>query len=160
MTNTRDEARRWLEREAQVGRLSDRQTEVARLLAAGKTIEETAAALGIGGDTVKLHAIHIRGRLDLPWPHPPSHPTSPPTRVARRLRPSGGLPAEARGWLDRHPALEMLGTRQRDIVRLLAEGKSVGGVAEALGTTPNAVYSVIAHARTRIGIWERRSTTG
>lgn len=52
----------------------------------------------------------------------------------------------------------MLSARQRDIVRRLADGKTAGEVAEALGTTPNTVYTVVAHARTRIGIWECRPT--
>lgn len=66
MTALQDEARGWLAEDPALARLTDRQRELTRRLAAGEGVEEIAAALGITSGTVKNHVYAIRDRLGRP----------------------------------------------------------------------------------------------
>ncbi|QQR39513.1 LuxR C-terminal-related transcriptional regulator [Devosia rhizoryzae] len=58
---------------------------------------------------------------------------------------------QLRGLVQRGPAYKELSDRERDVLRLLAEGKSSEAVAEALGITRRTVESHVANAGTKLG---------
>lgn len=160
MTALQDEAGAWLTREVECGRLTARQTEVARLLAAGNSVAEVAAALGICPATVGAVAGNIRVRLGLPPLRLPPRLATPSAPPKLRSRPPGELPAEAAGWVARHPDLPMLTDGQRAVVRRLAEGATVATVAAELGMPASTAYAYVSRSRTRIAVWERRNGRG
>lgn len=56
------------------------------------------------------------------------------------------------GRARRHSAVDTLSPRERDVLALMAEGRSNGGICELLGLSPKTVESHVNHVFTKLGL--------
>jgi DNA-binding NarL/FixJ family response regulator len=146
---------------AEVPRLTYTQRQVAELLAAGKTIEETAAALGLFPATVSEYAKTLstgpgREAATSPAVAPPAPPAvAPPAEAAARPAEAAAPPAVAAvppaEVTARAPGPPPLSPRQQEVLDLLRTGLLTEQIAARLGVAPGTVTRHLSAIRTAVG---------
>lgn len=116
--------------------LTDRETEVLRLLPGGATNKDIARRLGISASTVKVLLRSLFRKLGVAS-----------RSQAAALAPSAAAAAPV--------AEEPLSERERDIVRMLAAGSSNKDIAAALGISPNTVRVHVHEVFRKLGMTSR-----
>ncbi|WP_280366775.1 alpha/beta fold hydrolase [Nocardia abscessus] len=127
--------------------LTDRELEVNRLQAAGRTVAEIAESLHIAASTVRVLQSRIRAKLHpLPGPDSPTA-TSPESREAEVTDTSTSAPE-----IRMLPGRGGLTGPEITVLTLLYQGLSLSEIATALGMKPRKVTYHRITAATRLGV--------
>lgn len=78
-----------------------------------------------------------------------------PIELERTTAPAAGEPAAARADSDASPAAEVLSEREREVARLVLQGKTYAEIGEAIFISPRTAEHHIAHIRRRLGATSR-----